>query len=113
MPDRKYIHHSAEDCFIKRTNQNTINYGLVVHMGSKSEALKQYNNYESKWNKHLKALKKQNKMLSRIVKKSSLRYKLKKIKNIRTKASKKCCNFSNNSSDDNLDYDFSLSSDSD
>ena len=58
--------------------------------------MKQYKKSE-KWKKDLKALKKQNKMLYRIPKKSGLRCETKNIKNIRAKASKKG---SDSSSDD-------------
>ena len=38
--------YSAEDCFGKCSNQNTIKDGLGGHMGIRSEAVKQYKNYE-------------------------------------------------------------------
>ena len=48
----------------------------------------------------MKSLKKQNKMLFSIANNSVLRLELKKIKNIREKASKNCCNSSSDSSSD-------------
>ena len=40
--------YSAEDCFGKCSNQNTIKDGLVGPMGSRAEAVKQYKRSESK-----------------------------------------------------------------
>ena len=78
-----------------------------------TEAVKQYKNYESKWKKEFKALKKQDKMLFRIANKPGSRRELKKIKNIRAKYSKKCCDYSSDSSSDESDSDSSLSRDRD
>ena len=38
--------HSAEDCFGKRTNHNTIKDGLVGPMVSRAEYMKQYKKYK-------------------------------------------------------------------
>ena len=103
--------HSDEDCFGKRTNQKTINDVLGGPMESRAESMKQYNKYESKRKKDIKALKKQNKMLFIISKKSGSYRELKKIKNIRAKSAKKRRNDSSNSSSDGLDSDSSLASD--
>ena len=67
-------------------------------MGSRDESIKQYKKFEIKWKKELKDLKKQNNMIFRISKKSGLCRKLKKINNIREKASKKRCDSSRDSS---------------
>ena len=73
MSERKYMSHSSEECFINCTNHKTIKYGLVVHMGSRDEAVKQYNKYEIKWHKDLKDLRKHKNMLFSIAKKCGLR----------------------------------------
>ena len=51
MPEKNYMSHSYEGCFGKLTNQNTINDRMVGPMGSRSEAVKQYNKSKSKWEK--------------------------------------------------------------
>ena len=51
--------------------------------------MKQYMNPKNNWNKDLKALRKQDKMLYIIAKKSGSCRELKKIKNIKANASKK------------------------
>ena len=51
--------------------------------------MKQYMNPKNNWNKDLKALRKQDKMLYIIAKKSGLHLELKNIKNIRAKTPKK------------------------
>ena len=52
-------------------------------MSSRTDTVKQYNNSENKWRKNLKSLKKQNKMLYIIAKKSSSLPEIEKIKKIR------------------------------
>ena len=76
-------------------------------MGSKTDYVKQYKSSKIKWNKELKALRNENKMLYSIVKKSGLRRDINKINNFRAKSSKK----TNVSSSDDLDSDSSLASD--
>ena len=105
MPEKNYMSHSAEECFGKRTNQQTIKDGLGVHIGGRYETVKQYTDPESKWNKGLKYLKKQNKMLYSITKKSVSRREIKKIK-------EKSSNKGSDSSSDDSDYNSSLSSNS-
>ena len=101
--------HGADDCFGKHTNHKTIKDGLGGPMGSRDEAVKQYNNSESNWKKELKDLKNQNNMLFSITKKSRSRFELKNINNVREKASKKRCDSISNYSSDELDSDSSLS----
>ena len=106
--------HSSEDYFGKLSNQKTIKDGLVGPLGSRTDAAKQYKNSEHKWRKYLKSLKKQNKMLYSISKKSGSRREMKNIKKIRVKASKKrgdsssnyCSNkyYSNSSLPNNSDW---------
>ena len=100
--------HSAEDCFVKRTNQNTIKDGLGGPMGSRDEAVKQYKKSESKNKKEIKTLKKQNKMLFSIAKKSGSRRELKNIKKIRMSPKKHRNDISDSSSDES-DSNYSLS----
>ena len=82
-------------------------------MGSISEAVKQYMRSEYKSKKELKALKNKNKILYRITKKSVSHHEIKRIKNIRDKASKKLRNDSSNSYRDKSESDSSLSINSD
>ena len=77
-------------------------------MGSRTDNVKQYKKSKNKWNKELKSLKKQNKMLYSISKKSGLRRKIKNIKKIREKASKKGRHSSSDYSSDKSDYDYLL-----
>ena len=58
-------------------------------MGSRAEAVKKYKNYEIKWRKELKALKKQNNILFSIVNKPVSHRELNNIKKFRAKSSKK------------------------
>ena len=97
----------------KRSNQKTTKVGLGGPMGSRDEAMKQYKKSGSKWKKELADLKKQNKMLYSIAKKSGSSREVKKIKKIRNKASKRRCDDSRNSSSDKSDSNYSLSGDSD
>ena len=82
-------------------------------MGSISEAVKQYMRSEYKSKKELKALKNKNKILYRITKKSVSHREIKRIKNIRDKASKNLRHDSSDSFSDESDSDYSLSSDTD
>ena len=63
MPEKKYMSHSDEDCFGKRTNHKTIKYGLGGPMGTRAEVMKQYKKSKNKRKKNMKALKKLNKIL--------------------------------------------------
>ena len=108
MPERKYMSHSVEDCTGQRTNW-TIKYGMGGSVWSRSDTMKQYKKSEKRM-KDLKSLKKQNKMIYRIAKKSISRRELKKINNIWGKASKKVHNSSSDSSSDDSDSDSSLTS---
>ena len=73
-------------------------------MGSRNNYVQQYNKSENKWNKDLKYLKNQNKMLYIIAKKSGSHREINKINNISTKSSKK----TSDSSSDDLDSDLLL-----
>ena len=90
-----------------RTNR-TIKYGMGGSVGSRTYTVKQYNKYENKWKKDIKALKKKNNMIYSIANKSGSLRKIKNIKKIRAKASKKV----SESSSDGSDYDLLLASDS-
>ena len=76
-------------------------------MGSRDDNVKQHKKSENKWKKGLKYLKKQNKMLYSIAKKSSSRREIKKIWG---KASKKGCHYSSDSSSDYSESGSSLDS---
>ena len=97
IPERKYTLHSAEDCNGVQTNRS-IKYIMGVPVGSMDDSVKQYKKSKNKCKKDLKSLKKQNKMIYSIDKKSgSHHYSVK----IRAKASKKCSNSSSDYSDSN------------
>ena len=91
----------------KRSNQNSIKYGIGGPMGSRAKAVKQYKRSDNKWKNEFKSLKKQNKILYIIAKKSSLWRELKNIKKLKYKASRKRYNSSSDSSRDY--YNSSLS----
>ena len=112
MPDQNYMSHSAEDCFGNRSDQKSIKDGLGGPLVSRVEAVKQYDKSENKWNKKLKVLKNQNKIIYRISKKSGSHRELEQIKKIKAKASKKLYGSSINSSSVESYSDSSLSSDS-
>ena len=78
-------------------------------MVNRAESVKQYKNSKGKWKKDIKSLKKQNKLLYIISKKSGSRREIKKINNIRSKASKKRRDGSIDSSSEDSDSDSSLS----
>ena len=113
IPEQKYMLYNSGDCFGKHTNHKTIKYGLGIPIGSRYEAVKQYNKYRSKRRKEIKAPKNQNKMLFRITKKSGSCHELKKTKNIREMDSKKRCDSSSEFSGAESDSDSSLSNDID
>ena len=73
IPKRKYMSHSTEEFFGKRYKQKSINYRQGGTMGSRAEAVKQWKKSENKWNRDLKALKKQNKNIYIIYKNTGSR----------------------------------------
>ena len=101
--------NSAEYWFGNRYDQNSIKDGLRGPLGGRAEAVKPCKKYENERKKELKALKKQNKMLYIIAKNFGLRYKLKKIKKIKNKDSKKHCDSSSDYSSDQFYSDSSIS----
>ena len=107
IPARKYMSHSSKDFSGVRTKQS-INDGLVGTMVNRTDAVKQYQKSENKWKKDMKYLRKQNNMIYSIANKYGSRRDIKKINNIRIKASKK----NSDSSSDYSDSDSSLASDS-
>ena len=113
MPKKKYMPHSTGDFFGNHSNHKSVKDGLVIHLGNKDEAVKQFKKSKNKWKKELKSLKKQNKMLYSIAKKSGLRHKLNNIKNIKAKASNKRSYYSSNYYRDKYYSDSSLSINSD
>ena len=96
--------HSFEYCLGMCTNPAIKNVRRV-YVGSRDDTVKQYKKSEKKWNKELKALKKQNKMLYSIAKKS---VQCRESKNISSKDSKKVCHSSRNFSGNDLDSDYFL-----
>ena len=97
MSERKYTSHSSEDCTDMRTNR-LIKDGMGGTIRSSTDSLKQYKRSENKRKKELKSLKKQNKILYSITKKSGSH---REIKKIREKDSKKTINSSSDDSDSN------------
>ena len=100
MSKQKYMSHISENCFGKRSDQQSIQDGLGGDLGNRANAVKQYKKYEHKCKKYLKAIKNQNEMLYIIAKKSGSRRELINISNIKAKASKKRSNYSSDSSSD-------------
>ena len=103
MPEHKYMSHSAEDCTGVHNNW-PIKYEMGGPMGSRTDAVKQYNKSGNKQEKDLKDIKKQNKILYRISEKPSSHREIKKIKQITEKAYMK----TNDYSSDDLESDSSL-----
>ena len=99
--------HSDKE-FTDHGTNHTINDRMGGSVGSRYNTVKQYKKSEFKWKKYLKDFRKHNKIIYSITKNSVLRSELKKIKKIRKQASKKGCDFSSDSSSDNLDSDSSL-----
>ena len=56
MPERKYTSHSSKDFTGLRTNR-TIKDVIGGTVGSSTDAVKQYNKPENKYNKELESLK--------------------------------------------------------
>ena len=104
MPELKYMSHSSKACTGMPTNQN-IKYGMMGSVGSRDDTVKHYKNSENKWKKDMKDLKKKNKILHSISKKSGLCHKTNNAKKIRKKDSKKGHHSSSNSPSDNSDSD--------
>ena len=74
--------HSTKDCTGMRT-KHSIKDGMGGPVGSRNHDVQQHKKYENKWKKELKVLKKQNKMLYIIAKKSGSLREIQKIDNIR------------------------------
>ena len=67
---------------VKRYGQKSIRDGLGGPMGSRAESVKHYKWSKNKYNNKLKALKKQNKIIYSIAKKSSTFREIKKINKV-------------------------------
>ena len=87
VPDRKYMSHITEDCADVRTKRSDKD-GMGEYIGSRNHSVQQHKKSENKWKKELKALKKQNKMLYSIAKKSGSRREIQKIKKMKEESSK-------------------------
>ena len=105
--------HSAEECFGNFSVHNSIRDGLVLPIGSRDNAVKQYKKSKNKWKKELKSFNKKNKIIFSISKKTVSCREINKINNIKAVSSKNHRDDSSNSSSDDLDCDSSLSSYSD
>ena len=103
MTEHKYTSHSDKDCTGVHNNW-PIKYEMGGPMGSRTDAVKQYNKSGNKQEKDLKDIKKQNKILYRISEKPSSHREIKKIKQITEKAYMK----TNDYSSDDLESDSSL-----
>ena len=69
--------HDSQDYFGKSSEQNSIKYVLRGPVGSRYKSVKKYKKSKYKWKKDLKSLRKKNKILYRIAKKSGSRRELK------------------------------------
>ena len=56
MHKQNYMSHISENCFSKRSIQQSINDGMGRDLDNRSDAVNQYNKYEQKQKKELKAL---------------------------------------------------------
>ena len=65
--------HSSDNSFGKRSGQKSIKEVLGGALGNRADVVKHDKKSEHKWKKELKALKKQNKILYSISKKSGSR----------------------------------------
>ena len=108
IPERKYKSHSSENYFGKGSKHKSNRNILGGSLGNRNEAVKKFQKYAKKWRRELKSLKKQNKIIFRMTKRSGSHHELKKIKNIRSKAPMN--NESSNNSSSSSDSDYSLSS---
>ena len=109
MPERKYMSYIFVNCFDKRSYQQSFKAELGGALDNRAYAIKNYKKYEHKWKKELKPLKKQNKMIFSVSKKSGSSRKLNNINKISAKASNKCSYPSSKISIGDSDLDSSLS----
>ena len=82
IPEHKYTSHSTK-YFTGLRNKFSIKDGIGGPIGIRTHDLQQHKKYKNKWRKELKSLKKQNKMLYIIAKKSGSLREINKINNIR------------------------------
>ena len=64
MPNHKYKLHFSENCFGKRSGQESITEGLGWRLGNSDTAVKQYQKSYKKWKREIKYIKKQKKFSS-------------------------------------------------
>ena len=84
----KYNPHISENCFERRSDKESITKGMGGILENRDHDVKQFHKYGNRRKRDLKDLKKKNKILYIMFKRSITRHVLKKIKKIRTKASK-------------------------
>ena len=89
MPEPKYISHSSENWFGKRPNHESLKKWLGGNLGNRDVAVKKFKNSKKKCKEDLKSLKKQNKMLYSISRRTGSHRDIKNIKKIRSNMSKK------------------------
>ena len=51
IPDLKYMSHIYDNCFGKRSYQQSVKEVLGVTLGNKADSIKHYKKYERKWRK--------------------------------------------------------------
>ena len=107
-PEQNYMLHSSEKLFGKCPNQQSINEVLGGALVNRANSVNRYRKSEKKLKRDLKALKKKNKILYSISKKSGSCRELKNIKDIRFKYSKKRSYSSSDSSSSGSNSDSSL-----
>ena len=113
MHEQKYMSHSDEEWFGKRSDHKTIKDVLGGPMGIRTESVKQYKRSKSKWKIELKDINKEKKRIYSTAKKSGSRRETKKTNKFRTRDPKKRLNDSSNYFSYESDSDYSLYSDSD
>ena len=109
MPEIKYKSYSSEFVFGKRSDQESVKEGLGRSLGNRASDVKKYQKSENKWKRGLKVLKKKKNMFFTMANSPGSRRELKKMNNIRAKASKKY-NYSSSDSSSS-DSDSHISSD--
>ena len=89
MPERKFMLHSAETCFGKRSYEESLNKGMGGIMGNSDADFKQFSKAKKSYKRNLKDLKKQNMIIYSMYKRTRYRRWLNNTKNILSKVFKK------------------------
>ena len=58
MPELKWKYHISKNCFGKRSDQKYVKDGLEGPIYNRAASIKNYQKYENKWKRDMKAIKK-------------------------------------------------------